>query len=159
MGELHLPRRYAVKLKKVLATTAFTLGTGVSFAASAGAQGPPVDQQGLVNVNAQDTTVQVPVAVAANICGVDVNVLASNVADSPVTCDTQAVSIAEDPDNGPGGPVSQDGLVNVNLTDTTVQVPVGVAANVCGVDANVLAQEIGDAPVNCDADADAGANG
>lgn len=51
----------------------------------------------------------------------------------------------------------QEGLVNVNLSDiqvdiardldvnvsqipVTVQVPVGVAANVCGVEANVLAQ-------------------
>jgi hypothetical protein len=47
----------------------------------------------------------------------------------------------------------QEGLVNVAINDTsilndlqlqapvTVQVPVGVAANVCGVDANVIAEQ------------------
>lgn len=33
----------------------------------------------------------------------------------------------------------QSGLVNVALTNTTVQIPIGVAANVCNVTANVLA--------------------
>ncbi|MBA3446150.1 MAG: hypothetical protein H0T56_00805 [Pseudaminobacter sp.] len=64
---------------------------------------------------------------------------------------------------------TQEGLVNVNLGDVvlkeiasdidvdvsqipvTVQVPVGVAANVCGVDANVLASQKKDGAVNCDA--------
>ena len=46
----------------------------------------------------------------------------------------------------------QEGLVNVNVanvlndlnvdvSNNTVQVPIGVAANVCGVNANVLAQQ------------------
>jgi hypothetical protein len=45
-------------------------------------------------------------------------------------------------------PVITGGLVNVTITDVlsqdqiTVQVPVGVAANVCGFDANVLAQQL-----------------
>jgi hypothetical protein len=148
-----------VRVRKLFAASTLTLGVGVAgFAPNVGAQ-PPVDQSGLVNVNAQDTTVQVPVAVAANICGVDVNALASNVADAEVNCTAEGVAVAQDPDNGPGGPVSQDGLINVNLQDTTVQVPVGVAANVCGVDANILAQDIGDAPVNCDALADPDAGG
>ena len=34
---------------------------------------------------------------------------------------------------------SQSGLVNVSLTDTNVQLPVAIAANVCGVQANVIA--------------------
>lgn len=52
-------------------------------------------------------------------------------------------------------PVVSGGLVNVALTDTlshnqvNVQVPVGVAANVCGVAANVLAQRTTTAPVDC----------
>ena len=33
----------------------------------------------------------------------------------------------------------------------SVQVPVGVAANVCGVDANVLASQKKDGPATCDA--------
>ena len=36
----------------------------------------------------------------------------------------------------------------VDLRNVTVQVPIGVAANVCGVQANVLAQDT-DQTVNC----------
>lgn len=137
-----------MRARKFFVASAFTVGASIGFVPSLGAQ--PVEQSGLVNVNAQDTTIQVPVAVAANICGVDVNVLASNIADAPVECTADGVSIAQDSDR-PGGPVSQDGLVNVNLQDTTVQVPVAIAADICGVDANVLAQEVGDAPATCTA--------
>jgi hypothetical protein len=43
-------------------------------------------------------------------------------------------------------------LLNNSLNNNTVQVPVGVAANVCGVDANVLArQRRGNSPVTCTA--------
>ena len=42
--------------------------------------------------------------------------------------------------------------VDVSQIPVTVQVPVGVAATVCGVDANVLAQQRkGDSPVTCTA--------
>ncbi len=51
---------------------------------------------------------------------------------------------------------NQNGLVNVQIGNVIVQVPIGVAANICGVDANVLAQqEQGDEDVACTADADA----
>ena len=46
------------------------------------------------------------------------------------------------------GPLVTGGLVNVTITDVlsgnqvTVQVPIGVAANVCGVQANVLAADV-----------------
>jgi hypothetical protein len=60
----------------------------------------------------------------------------------------------------------QNGLVNVNLQEVakniaidlnvdvsqipvTVQAPIGVAANVCGIDANVLARQRKDGDVNC----------
>jgi len=43
-------------------------------------------------------------------------------------------------------------LLNNSLNNNTVQVPIGVAANVCGVDANVLAkQRKAGSPVNCTA--------
>jgi hypothetical protein len=43
-------------------------------------------------------------------------------------------------------------LLNNTLNNNTVQVPVGVAAAVCGVDANVLAhQRKGNSPVTCTA--------
>jgi hypothetical protein len=53
----------------------------------------------------------------------------------------------------------QEGLVNVNVTDVgvVVQVPIGIAANVCGVNAAVLAEQLpGD--VECDADAQSAAD-
>lgn len=44
-------------------------------------------------------------------------------------------------------------LLNNSLNNNTVQVPIGVAANVCGVDANVLAgQRKADSPVSCTAE-------
>jgi hypothetical protein len=52
-------------------------------------------------------------------------------------------------------PVVTGGLVNITITDVlnnnqvNVQVPIGVAANVCGIAANVLAHHDYTAPVNC----------
>jgi hypothetical protein len=58
---------------------------------------------------------------------------------------------------------NQDGLVNVNISDNeileelnlnapiTVQAPIGVAANVCEVNANVLAEQERGAGAECDA--------
>jgi hypothetical protein len=52
-------------------------------------------------------------------------------------------------------PVVTGGLVNItvvdvlNNTDVNVQVPIGVAANVCGVQANVLARGGIQEPVDC----------
>ena len=51
----------------------------------------------------------------------------------------------------------QSGLVNVEIGDVTVAVPVAaVAANVCGIDVDVLAtQFVGTERTACEADADA----
>jgi hypothetical protein len=55
------------------------------------------------------------------------------------------------------GPLVKGGLVNVTVTDVlnnaqvNVQIPIGVAANVCGVQANVLAQGGMQLPVDCTA--------
>jgi hypothetical protein len=52
-------------------------------------------------------------------------------------------------------PVVTGGLVNVTITDVlshdqiNAQIPIGVAANVCGVAANVLAERTSSAPVDC----------
>lgn len=123
-------------------------------------------QSGLVNVNLQDVAVQVPVSVAvpvgvaANVCDVNAAVLAEQLATGPADCtavsNSQALSmaVAQAMTSGGGGASNrQSGLVNVNVQDLAIQipvsvaVPVGVAANVCDVDAAVLASQknLGDA--------------
>jgi hypothetical protein len=42
--------------------------------------------------------------------------------------------------------------VDVSQIPLTVQVPIGIAANVCGVSANVLAQSAGSGVASCDAE-------
>jgi Fe2+ transport system protein FeoA len=158
-------QRLRLSLAGGLAAIAMTLaGSGAASAASN-------DQSGLVNVNVQNLALQVPVsvavpvAVAANVCGVDVNVLAQQFANGPVSCNATSTStalnrsIADAMTGGGGGGSSnqQSGLVNVNLQDIAIQVPVsvavpvGVAANVCDVNANVLASQLKNGPTSCDA--------
>jgi len=111
-------------------------------------------QEGLVNLNVDNVTVQIPVAVAADICGVSVDVLANGIVQGPVDCDSGAIALADD-DGEPSDPVDQDGLINVNITNVDVQVPVTVAANVCGLTVNVLAAALLAGPVTCDANGSA----
>jgi hypothetical protein len=132
-----------------LCTAAALAGAGVAGASgAAGAQ--PVTQEGLVNVNLTDVTAQIPIAVAANVCDLNVAVLVDELTDGSAPCtasaDPDAVVETED-----GGPVSQRGLVNVNVTDLVVQVPIGVAANVCDVNVGVLVSQLQDAAADCDA--------
>ena len=100
------------------------------------------NQSGLVNINVEDNVVQVPIAIAANICDVTVAVLVSDLEDGSATCDALATSEATVTPAEPGGPTTQEGLINVNLSNNTVQIPVAAAANVCDVDVVVLATEI-----------------
>lgn len=137
-------------------TTAAALSvTGVAMATPATAAPNNANQTGAVNLALQDTTIQVPIALAANICGVAVNVLATATNVSGVECTAEGVSIAEDQDGGGGNNANQTGLINVAVQDTTVQVPVAVAANVCGVAVNVVAAFTNVSDVTCDALADA----
>ncbi len=63
----------------------------------------PVITGGLVNVTIVDvlsgnqTTLQVPITVAANICDVDVNVLAADLADGTADCsnDQQIITVSQ----------------------------------------------------------------
>jgi hypothetical protein len=134
------------------------LAVAMMFAVAMPATAQPVNQEGLVNVNVGDVTVQVPVAIAANVCGVAVNVLAELVAAGDVECEAIAESEARSPGKGQGPanrPVNQEGLINLNLGDVTVQIPVAVAANICGVAVNVLAQVELEGDVTCEAITDA----
>jgi hypothetical protein len=133
----------------------FLLAGILAGSLTAGAAAPAsaqITQEGLINVAVDDATVQIPIAVAANVCGVAVNILAQDVAQGDAVCDATGTAVARDQGGGGGGPVRQEGLVNVALTDITVQVPVGVAANICGVAVNLLVQETRTGDVDCTAE-------
>src|SRR5688500_8815155 len=125
------------RTKRPLVAAAATgmLAFGV-FAGPASAQGS-THQQGLVNIALTDTNVQVPVAVAAAICGVQANVIATQNFGGNAECDSASRAEA-DGGGGGGGSTHQEGLINVALTDTNIQAPIGIAAAICGVQANVI---------------------
>ena len=140
-------RTTRARLTALAATGALTLGV----AGSAEAQ---TTQEGLVNVNVENVTAQVPIGIAANVCDVNANVLAEQLRLGGADCDATAESIAT---NGPneGGPTRQEGLVNVNAEDIVVQIPVSLAANVCDVNVGVLSRQLRAGGAECDATADA----
>jgi len=140
----------------MFSTHTLVVSTGAAALLGLGAIGGPAiaanrtSQDGLVNLALTDTTVQLPIALAANVCGVAVNVLASQLATGPVDCDAAGATSASR-DGGGSNNTRQSGLVNVAVTDTTVQAPIGIAANVCGVAVNVLANATATSPVDCTA--------
>jgi len=145
-------------LTSTLAATAIGATTFMGLGSPGLAAAAP-DQSGLVNVALVDTTVQIPIGLAANVCNVDVNVLAAQLDLGPTACGAAATATAVDTDSGHGGNTHQSGLVNIYASDTTVQVPVGIAANLCDISANVLAKQAKAGPTTCNAVADPSANG
>jgi hypothetical protein len=144
--------RGKVRLAAALAVAVTSLATGVTAAQAQ-------DQDGLVNVAIVDTQVAIPVSIAANVCDVNVGVLAQQERVGGATCQATAESIATHNqgggDNTPGqGGVEQDGLVNVAIVDTQVAVPVAVAANICDANVGVLARQLRIGETTCTADAD-----
>ena len=97
---------------------------------------------------------QLPIALAADLCDVTVDVLVNELSDGSSPCNassnSDAVVTTQD-----GGPVAQDGLVNVNVTDVVVQAPISIAANVCDVTVAVLVSRLADGASPCDAAASA----
>src|SRR3954468_2760701 len=140
-------------MRRVLACSfaALTLALG----ATAGTAGAQTTQNRLVNVNLENVTVQVPIGVAANVCDVNVAVLA-NLVDTGAT--QQCSSIANAAGNAvtvgaPTGTTTQSGRVNVNLSNFTIQVPIAAAVNLCDVNAAVLASLADTAGSSCTATA------
>lgn len=127
-----------MKVRRVVAVAMSTAVAAGVIAGPAAAQ----PQSGLVNVDLSGNTVQVPVAVAANVCDLQVGVLAQGLTQGTVPCTALGTSVSRS--TGTGGPSggAQNGLVNIAANDNTVQVPIGIAANVCGVQAGVLASEL-----------------
>ena len=131
---------------------AMTVG-GVATAAPAVAQ--PPTQEGLVNVAITGVGVQIPIALAANICDVNVAVLVGDLVDDSAECEADATSDADaDIFTLGSGSTTQRGLVNVLVEDVVVQVPIGIAANVCDVNVAVLVSTFLDQASDCNADAD-----
>jgi hypothetical protein len=139
-----------MRTRSIIAASALSAAGMGLLTAPASAQ--PVTQEGLVNLNVTDVSVQVPIGVAANICDVNVAVLVETFLDEGTDCNADTDQEAT-VSSGDSGPVDQQGLVNVNLTDVSVQVPIGIAANVCDVNAGVLVGAFIDQADACDAEA------
>jgi hypothetical protein len=135
---------------RIIAAAA-SLAAGATFGLASPAAAQP-EQNGLINVNISDLDVQVPIGVAANICDVSVAVLAQLALDEAAPCTAAAEPMAITP-AGNGGSPRQEGLVNVNVSDITVQIPVGVAANVCDVSVAALTGLAIDDATPCEASA------
>ena len=130
-----LKRKVALMLSAV---SAAVMALGVAGPASA--QNTAGDS--LVNVQVGDVTAQLPIAIAANVCDTSVNVLAQQTSVGPASC--TAVADAEaTPPQGPGGHQNNAGnsLVNVQIGDVTILVPIGIAANICDTSVNLLAEQ------------------
>lgn len=139
---------------KRITALAATVAVSGALASPAMAQN---QQEGLVNVALEDVTIQVPVAVAANLCDINVAVLAE-LEDEARRCTATADAAADaGPNDNNDGPTQQEGLVNVLVDDVVVQVPVAVAANVCDVNVAILADVLDDASA-CEATADSAAS-
>ena len=130
------------------------VGAVAALGATAGSAQAQSQQEGLVNVALEDITIQLPIAVAANVCDVNVAVLAE-LADQAGTCTATADSAASAGPSGNGN-VRQEGLVNVLVDDVVVQAPIALAANICDVNVAVLARVLDDASA-CEAVAGADA--
>lgn len=128
-------------LRRFMAAVVATGTLSLMGATSVSAQ----QQTGLVNINVSDNVIQVPIGIAANICDVKVIALSAGIADIGETeCTAISEPMAEatvTPGSG-GGAASQTGLVNVNLENNQIQIPIGAAANVCDVDIVILASAI-----------------
>ena len=123
-------RQFPLRRCVALACSASAMALGV-----AASPAPAAQQSGLVNVDLTGNTIQVPIGIAANVCGVSANVLASNTFGGNGVCTSSSRPSAN---GGGGGGGTQRGLVNVAVTDNTIQVPIGIAANLCDVTVALL---------------------
>jgi hypothetical protein len=141
--------------KSRMAAAVSVFAISLAFAAPASAQNQAGDS--LVNVQLSDINVLVPIGVAANLCDVNANVLAAQERDGGAECEATSTSTATPGSGGGGGNNAGDSLVNVQIDDLTVAVPIAVAANICDVNVNVLAQQRRDGTPTCTATSDSSA--
>jgi hypothetical protein len=141
-------------IRKLIGSTLAGTALAVALVGPVAAQNQAGDS--LVNVQVSDLTVLVPISLAANLCDINVNILAQQERNGGAACTADAESIASPGSNGGGGGGNQagDSLVNVQLSNIDVFVPIGVAANLCDINANVLAEQVRDGGAQCDATAE-----
>jgi hypothetical protein len=96
--------------------------TAESAASNGGGNGggPPTTQEGLVNVLVDDVLVQVPVSVAANVCDVNVVLLADIVNDDAAACDATAESRATQGPGAGGGGGGQGIFIPIDIDLSTL---------------------------------------
>jgi hypothetical protein len=155
-------------MKAILVAAAMTsaLIAGTAYAQNQNQEGLVNVAVGNIGVDAlNNTNVQVPIGIAAQVCGVDANVIAQQGDDAVADCEVTQESantafmnyVSEKTGSTGGDNQNQEGLVNVAVGDigvdalnnTNVQVPIGIAAQVCGVDANSIAEQGDDAVSEC----------
>ncbi|MEJ7655849.1 MAG: hypothetical protein WKF33_02340 [Thermoleophilaceae bacterium] len=145
-------------LKRQIMAVVGACALSIGFAAPAqAAPGGNSAGDSLVNVQVGDVTLLVPVAVAANLCDINANVLAKQERKGGATCTATAESLAS-PGNGhgnghSGGNKAGDSLVNVQVGDVTAALPVGIAANLCDINVNFLANQVREGGATCTATA------
>ncbi len=137
--------------KSRLATVVSVFAVSLAFAAPASAQNEAGDS--LVNVQLSDVTVAVPIGVAANLCDINANILAAQEREDGANCTATADAVSGPPGQNQdgGGNTAGDSLVNVQVDDLTVLVPVAIAANICDVNVNALAAQDRRKGASCDA--------
>jgi hypothetical protein len=142
-----------IRMAALIAVAVLPLAATAAYAQPGGNQAG----DSLVNVQISDLTILVPVGVAANLCDVNANVLAEQVRSGGAECTATATSIAT-PGQGNGGGGNQAGnsLVNVQIDDVFVLIPISIAANICDVNVNILANQLRDGGASCVADATSG---
>jgi hypothetical protein len=142
-----------LRAKKLVALLVVSIAA-LAMSSTAAAQHQAGDS--LVNVQIGDITALVPVGVAANLCDINANVLAAQAREGGAECDATATSIATPgPGNGGGdGHQAGNSLVNVQIGDVTLMLPIALAANVCDVNVNILALQLREGGATCTADAD-----
>jgi len=143
-------------IKSRLTAVASVVALSMAFAAPAQAQNQAGDS--LVNVQVADLNVLVPVGVAANLCDVNANVLAAQAREGGATCTATSTSTASPGQSGGGGNQAGNSLVNVQIDDTTVAIPIAVAADICDVNVNILAQQLRTGGATCEATSSAQAS-
>jgi hypothetical protein len=145
-------------IKSRLTAVGSVVALSIAFAAPAQAQNQAGDS--LVNVQVADLTVLVPVSVAATLCDVNANILAAQAREGGAECTATSTSTASPaPSDGGGGNQAGSSLVNVQLDDTTVAIPVAVAADICDVNINaLLAEQLRTGGATCEATANSQAS-